>query len=112
MLLILFVAQPKPSHGGIWHPCMMQFYSGPLMHFLSGVDSLPQARSKTFSKAAERPLRQQSDAFIIGVYYAMRGGESLWVRLPARAAGIRRRKQSKRARTRKRDTLASFRIPL
>src|SRR5690348_7947107 len=40
MLLILFVAQQKPSRGGIWHPCMMQFYSGPLMHFLSGVDTV------------------------------------------------------------------------
>jgi hypothetical protein len=24
---------------GIWHPSVMQFYSGPLIHFLSGVDS-------------------------------------------------------------------------
>jgi hypothetical protein len=39
-LLILFVAPPKPSRGGIWHPSVMQFYSGPLMHFLSGVDRL------------------------------------------------------------------------
>ena len=38
-LLILFVAPQKPSRGGIWHPSVMQFYSGPLMHFLSGVDT-------------------------------------------------------------------------
>jgi hypothetical protein len=24
---------------GIWHPSVMQFYSGPLIHFLSGVDT-------------------------------------------------------------------------
>ena len=23
---------------GLWHPILMQFYSGPLMHLLSGVD--------------------------------------------------------------------------
>jgi hypothetical protein len=37
-LLILFVAQQKLSRGGLWHPILMQFYSGPLMHLLSGVD--------------------------------------------------------------------------
>src|SRR5438270_2018677 len=37
-LLILFVAQQKPSDGGLWHPILMQFYSGPLMHLLSGLD--------------------------------------------------------------------------
>src|SRR5271168_2119135 len=37
-LLILFVAHQKPSRGGLWHPILMQFYSGPLMHLLSGVD--------------------------------------------------------------------------
>jgi hypothetical protein len=37
-LLILFVAQQKPSRGGLRHPAVMQFCSGPLMHFLSGVD--------------------------------------------------------------------------
>src|SRR5271168_668537 len=37
-LLILFVAQQKPSRGGLWHPILMQFYSGPLMQLLSGVD--------------------------------------------------------------------------
>src|SRR5205814_6105391 len=26
---------------GLWHPILMQFYSGPLMHLLSGVDSAP-----------------------------------------------------------------------
>ena len=30
--------QQKPSRAGIWHPSVMQFYSGPLMHFLPGVD--------------------------------------------------------------------------
>src|SRR5271155_5998951 len=40
-LLILFVAQQKPSRGGLWHPILMQFYSGPLMQLLSGVD-IPQ----------------------------------------------------------------------
>src|SRR5271163_1381769 len=39
-LLILFVAQQKPSRGGLWHPILMQFYSGPLMQLLSGVDKL------------------------------------------------------------------------
>src|SRR5271169_3274256 len=39
-LLILFVAQQKPSRGGLWHPILMQFYSGPLMQLLSGVDIL------------------------------------------------------------------------
>src|SRR6266404_7085362 len=33
---------------GIWHPSVMQFYSGPLIHFLSGVDRgrrrIPQSR--------------------------------------------------------------------
>src|SRR5438045_6775911 len=24
---------------GLWHPILMQFYSGPLMHLLSGVDT-------------------------------------------------------------------------
>jgi len=41
------VAQQKASRGGIWHPSVMQFYSGPLMHFLSGVDS--RVRRSTFS---------------------------------------------------------------
>ena len=45
-LLILFVAQQKPSRGGIWHPSVMQFYSGPLMHFLSGVDNIPNAEEE------------------------------------------------------------------
>ena len=46
---ILFVAQQKPSRGGICHPSVMQFYSGPLMHFLSGVDrSRPDATSESF----------------------------------------------------------------
>ena len=40
-LLILFVAHQKPSRGGLWHPILMQFYSGPLMHLLSGVDTRP-----------------------------------------------------------------------
>src|SRR5271154_4370864 len=40
-LLILFVAQQKPSRGGLWHPILMQFYSGPLMQLLSGVDTAP-----------------------------------------------------------------------
>ena len=39
-LLILFVAQQKPSRGGLWHPILMQFYSGPLMQLLSGVDNM------------------------------------------------------------------------
>src|SRR5271155_820859 len=38
-LLILFVPHQKPSRGGLWHPILMQFYSGPLMHLLSGVDT-------------------------------------------------------------------------
>src|SRR5271155_2095033 len=38
-LLILFVAQQKPFRGGLWHPILMQFYSGPLMQLLSGVDT-------------------------------------------------------------------------
>ena len=38
-LLILAVAQQKPSRGGIRHPIPMQFYSGLLMHLLSGVDT-------------------------------------------------------------------------
>src|SRR5437763_539534 len=25
---------------GLWHPILMQFYSGPLMHLLSGVDTI------------------------------------------------------------------------
>ena len=29
----------KGLPGGIWYPSVMQFYSGPLIHFLSGVDS-------------------------------------------------------------------------
>ena len=37
-LLILFVAQQKPSRRGLWHPSVMQFHPGPLMHILSGVD--------------------------------------------------------------------------
>src|SRR5271155_2087739 len=41
-LLILFVAQQKPSRGGLWHPILMQFYSGPLMQLLSGVDTIPE----------------------------------------------------------------------
>src|SRR5438552_11691894 len=36
---------------GICHPSMMQFYSGPLMHFLSGVDML----RKSICIAASRP---------------------------------------------------------
>jgi hypothetical protein len=30
--------QQKAFRWGIWHPSVMQFYSGPLIHFLSGVD--------------------------------------------------------------------------
>jgi hypothetical protein len=30
--------QQKAFRRGIWHPSVMQFYSGPLIHFLSGVD--------------------------------------------------------------------------
>src|SRR5271156_3134923 len=43
-LLILFVAQQKPSRGGLWHPILMQFYSGPLMQLLSGVDNVAFCR--------------------------------------------------------------------
>src|SRR2546421_6846091 len=52
-LLILFVVQQKPSDGGLWHPILMQFYSGPLMHLLSGVDTLPRPSPMT-------PVRQKS----------------------------------------------------
>jgi len=48
-LLILFVAHQKPSRGGLWHPILMQFYSGPLMHLLSGVDSCRSRRDKKAS---------------------------------------------------------------
>src|SRR5260370_17277329 len=37
---MVFVVQQKAFRWGIWHPAVMQFYSGPLIHFLSGVDSL------------------------------------------------------------------------
>ena len=39
----------KPSDGGLWHPILMQFYSGPLMHLLSGVDTI-RCASAAFSK--------------------------------------------------------------
>jgi hypothetical protein len=35
----------KASDGGLWHPILMQFYSGPLMHLLSGVDTIAGSRS-------------------------------------------------------------------
>jgi hypothetical protein len=31
---------------GIWHPSVMQFYSGPLIHFLSGVDTEAHAPAR------------------------------------------------------------------
>jgi hypothetical protein len=42
-LLILFVAQRKPSRGHLAsnRDAVLLFYSGPLMHFLSGVDRRP-----------------------------------------------------------------------
>src|SRR5204862_7122410 len=30
---------------GLWHPILMQFYSGPLMHLLSGVDTNGRVRA-------------------------------------------------------------------
>src|SRR5271167_4950255 len=60
-LLILFVAQQKPSRGGLWHPILMQFYSGPLMQLLSGVDSQQSTRRaqdrESVSQALERVRR-------------------------------------------------------
>src|SRR5271156_6637777 len=59
-LLILFVAQQKPSRGGLWHPILMQFYSGPLMQLLSGVDTLsrvtPSAASEHVSELLGFPI--------------------------------------------------------
>src|SRR5271163_1399575 len=64
-LLILFVAQQKPSRGGLWHPILMQFYSGPLMQLLSGVDKqalpalhaqLPRRRGSPRRASARHPL--------------------------------------------------------
>jgi hypothetical protein len=52
-LLILFVAQQKPSRGGLWHPILMQFYSGPLMHLLSGVDTMMVRFSNWVSRGSQ-----------------------------------------------------------
>ena len=46
---------------GIWHPSVMQFYSGPPMHFLSGVDNTPMdfvvfAVTKVFHRSTEDAL--------------------------------------------------------
>src|SRR5271156_2762682 len=62
-LLILFVAQQKPSRGGLWHPILMQFYSGPLMQLLSGVDSRPTIREDAakFSVKIGVPRREPSN---------------------------------------------------
>src|SRR5271155_277574 len=54
-LLILFVAQQKPSRGGLWHPILMQFYSGPLMQLLSGVDTFGRSRLRAHGKATAKP---------------------------------------------------------
>ena len=73
-LLILFVAQQKPSRGGLWHPILMQFYSGPLMQLLSGVDTrgyrtAPATLAKlasigggpTFESFGRKPLYREAD---------------------------------------------------
>src|SRR5271156_6128344 len=58
-LLILFVAQQKPSRGGLWHPILMQFYSGPLMQLLSGVDRRRRCDHR-LCRAPPPRLRQRS----------------------------------------------------
>ena len=35
---------------GLWHPILMQFYSGPLMHLLSGVDRCLAIWTRSFRK--------------------------------------------------------------
>src|SRR5438309_12052776 len=58
-LLILFVAQQKPSDGGLWHPILMQFYSGPLMHLLSGLDSFRRSPVSIRSICTSAARRQK-----------------------------------------------------
>src|SRR5271168_2382055 len=60
-LLILFVPHQKPSRGGLWHPILMQFYSGPLMHLLSGVDRPGNSPAK-LPKSASFRAQQQADS--------------------------------------------------
>src|SRR5436190_17826186 len=42
---------------GLWHPILMQFYSGPLMHLLSGVDSFAIGWSKRRDRKSNRPRK-------------------------------------------------------
>jgi hypothetical protein len=46
--------QQKAFRWGIWHPSVMQFYSGPLIHFLSGVDKFRSEESKFGFRDRER----------------------------------------------------------
>src|SRR5271156_2925384 len=62
-LLILFVAQQKPSRGGLWHPILMQFYSGPLMQLLSGVDN---GRITDFARAVSHWSQEARSASNLG----------------------------------------------
>jgi hypothetical protein len=57
-LLILFVAQQKLSRGGLWHPILMRFYSGPLMHLLSGVDTPDYQEAEMAYERLDEALRQ------------------------------------------------------
>ena len=66
MLLILFIAQQKPSsRRAFWHPSAMQFYSGLPMQFLSGVDTVIYkiaADKRDYDKIT--PLRSRAAAAI------------------------------------------------
>src|SRR5271155_2110432 len=69
-LLILFVAQQKPSRGGLWHPILMQFYSGPLMQLLSGVDTVIVTSKPPLGGRAMMPAERVRE----GVDMEIKGG--------------------------------------
>jgi hypothetical protein len=76
----MFVAQQKPSRGGIWHPSVMQFYSGPLMNFLSGVDTRPsdrrrRSRSCHCDKARSQLCQQSAAAAWSGADHRTQSGK-------------------------------------
>jgi hypothetical protein len=54
--------QQKAFRWGIWHPSVMQFYSGPLIHFLSGVDRRLEPVASTRSSHLPDAFPSQSNS--------------------------------------------------
>ncbi len=56
---------------GIWHPSVMQFYSGPLIHFLSGVDTSHAGGDRSRANEAHAPCVDGNEFALHPVQAAM-----------------------------------------